>query len=73
MQYVGAVSNDNKEEQRFILNVLLDISIKSNSLRRDHDSDFEAEVYDELAIQPDSCHFQFVYDYNRSSFFYYFY
>ncbi len=48
LQYVRAVSNDNKEEQRFILNGLLDTSIKSNRLRRDHDSDFEAEVYDEL-------------------------
>jgi hypothetical protein len=46
LQYVRAVLNDNKEEQRVVLNGLLDTSIKSNSLRRDHD--FEAEACDEL-------------------------
>jgi transposase InsO family protein len=47
LQYVRAVSNGNKEEQRVILNGLLNTFIKSNSLGRDHDSDFEAEVCDE--------------------------
>ena len=56
LQYVRAVSNEDKEEQRIILNSLVDNS--SNSSERIHDSDFEAEVYDELVKRGYEVHTQ---------------
>lgn len=47
LKYVRAVSNNNKDEQKLILNGLLD-TFNSRNEDRDHDSDFEAEVHDEL-------------------------
>ena len=56
LQYVRAVSNEDKEEQQIILNSLVDSSI--NNSERIHDSDFEAEVYDELVKRGYEVHTQ---------------
>lgn len=56
LQYVRAVSNQDKEEQQLILNSLVDSSI--NNSERIHDSDFEAEVYDELVKKGYEVHTQ---------------
>ena len=48
LQYVRAVSNNNKAEQEIILNSVLDTKSYDRGLQRNHDSEFEAEVYDEL-------------------------
>ena len=56
LQYVRAVSNEDKKEQQIILNSLVDSSI--NNDERIHDSDFEAEVYDELVKRGYKVHTQ---------------
>lgn len=56
LQYVREVSNEDKEEQKKTLNSLVDSSI--NSSERIHDSDFEAEVYDELVKRGYEVHTQ---------------
>lgn len=57
LQYVRGVSNGNKEEVSLILNSLLDSEIRKNE-ERNHDSDFEAEVYDELTKKGYEVHCQ---------------
>ena len=56
LQYVRAVSNEDKKEQQIILNSLVDSSINSSEII--HDSDFEAEVYDELVKRGYEVHTQ---------------
>lgn len=56
LQYVRAVSNEDKEEQEIILKSLVDTSV--NNLDRYHDSEFEAEVYDELVKRGYEVHTQ---------------
>lgn len=57
LQYAREVSSGNKEEATSILNSLLDSEIRKNE-ERDHDSDFEAEVYDELTKKDYEVHCQ---------------
>lgn len=47
LQYAREVSSGNKEAAQAVLNNVLDSGISRNTDRR-HDSDFEAEVYEEL-------------------------
>jgi superfamily I DNA and/or RNA helicase/very-short-patch-repair endonuclease len=47
LQYVRAVSNEHKNEAENILKAVLDTKVK-NKDERQHDSDFEAEVYEAL-------------------------
>ena len=56
LQYVRAVSTSDKNEQEQILNSLIDTSF--NNEDRVHDSDFEAEVYDELVKRGYEVHTQ---------------
>ena len=57
LQYVRAVSNENKSEAQSILNNLLDSSQDTDN-ERIHDSDFEAEVYDALTARGYCVHTQ---------------
>ncbi|MEX6585701.1 AAA domain-containing protein [Paraclostridium bifermentans] len=47
LKYVRAVSDNNEKEQELILNSLLD-TFNNRIEEKEHDSEFEAEVYDEL-------------------------
>ena len=57
LQYVRAVSKGNKDEAEIILNSLIDSDIVRNE-ERQHDSDFEAEVYDALVERGYEVHTQ---------------
>lgn len=47
LQYVREVSNGNKDSAQIILNSVLDSKVERDTDRK-HDSEFEAEVYDQL-------------------------
>ncbi|MGL5380210.1 AAA domain-containing protein [Clostridium sp.] len=47
LKYIRAVSDNNEKEQELIFNSLLD-TFNNRSEKRDHDSEFESEVYEEL-------------------------
>lgn len=57
LQYVRAVSNGDKEEVKNILASILDTKLK-NKENRQHDSDFEAEVYESLVKRGYEVHTQ---------------
>ena len=57
LQYVRAVSNEDKNETENILNSLVDTKFKDRNLIK-YDSDFEAEVYDALVEKGYQVHTQ---------------